>query len=167
MPIPLLPFVRKKTADPELPRNLSRAEELLIKTSRIHAIYVISGHADGSALADVFARVRLRTVHDAWIRVFRTVVAEATVPVYVRPPGDVLRSLHEKMLVLAIYALRSGNEVGYLRALERVVPRRVAVRLRPDLEMVASNLETVLERWPDAEPLALAGTEPVGPLVLH
>ncbi len=167
MPIAFRPFAPQPSADPELPINLSRAEELLVRASRIHALHVISGNPYCATLAEAFARARLRTVHDAWIRVFRVVVAEATVPVYVRPPGEALRSLHEKMLVLAIYALRSGNDIGYLRALGRIVPRSVAVRLRPDLEIVAGSLETVLERWGPQAPLPSLSYEPVGPLVLH
>lgn len=155
------------TFDLECINPLQEAEDTLVRCSRIHGLHLIAGNTDCDGLACAFANAGLPHMHRAWLRSFERVIQWSRVPVYLRAPADPLRSLHEKVLTLALYALRAGNQMGYMRALERIVPRTTAHRLRRDLQIVAEGMETLGERREYLGPLLSRHAEPLGPLLLH
>lgn len=144
-----------------------KAEDILIRAGRVYGMHVLAGETQCPRLPAQFTEARLSTIYWAWIRVIEQLIPAATVPLYVRPPQAPLRSLHEKMLLLAVHALRANNEVGFVRAISRVAPKQTAWAIRRDLEIVASALPDVARRWGERPLPGLCSQQNLRPVVLH
>lgn len=158
-------------ADAELPiqttDQILKAEDILIRASRVYGMHVLAGETQCPRLPAQFTEARLSTIYWAWIRVLEQLVQCATIPLYVRPPAAPLRSTHEKMLLLALHALRASNELRYVRSISRIAPKSAVWTLQPDLALIASVLPEVALRWGERPLPGLCQQQTLRPIVLH